>query len=108
MSFRKTGSHFSGTCASSLLAEQLLDFLAERRRDVLARQRIGDVGGEEADLGAAVEAAAGKLQAIERLLLGELDHGVGDLDFAAGAAALRRQDVENLRLQDVAAGDDEV
>ena len=82
--------------------------LRKSGRDVGARQRVGDVGGEEADLGAAVEALAFEFQAVERLLLGKLDHRVGELDFAAGAALLRRQDVEDLRLQDVAAGDDEV
>ena len=92
----------------SIIPEQLLQRRPECRRDVVARERIGDVGGEEADLRAAVEAAAFELQAVERLLLGEPDHRVGELDLAAGAALLGRQDVEDLRLQDVAAGDDEV
>src|SRR5689334_5496117 len=70
------------------LTQQLLDLGAERRREVGALQRIGDIGGEEADLGAAIEAAALELQAGERLSLGELDHRIGDLDLAAGAAFL--------------------
>src|SRR5215470_19456656 len=58
--------------------------LAELGPEVSARERVGEVGGEEADLGAAVEALAVELQAIERLRLGELDHGVGELDLATG------------------------
>src|SRR5260221_4278856 len=88
------------------LAEQLLDLGAECRREVGALQRVGDIGGEKADLGAAVETAALELQAVKRLGLGELDHRVGDLDLAAGAALLLLQQREDFRLQDVAAGDD--
>src|SRR5690349_4229919 len=82
--------------------QQPLDLVAERRRDVGPRHRIRDVGGEEADLGAAVEALAVELHGVERLALGQRDHRVGDLDLAAGAAGLVRKQVENLRLQDVA------
>ena len=82
-----------------------LELRAELRRDVGARERVGDIGGEEADLGAAVEAAAFELQAVERLRARERDHGVGELDLAAGAGCLLFQNVEDLRLQDVAAGD---
>ena len=46
------------TLAAVDFAEDFLDLGAKARRDVLARQRVGDVGGEEADLRAAVEAAA--------------------------------------------------
>src|SRR6266545_2402649 len=91
-----------------LVPEQALRLFAEFRRDVGAGEGVGDVGGEEADLGAAVVALAVELQAVERLALGERDHRVGELDLAAGAARLRRQEVEDLRLQDIAAGDDEI
>src|ERR1700737_4180457 len=90
-----------------LLPQQPLELRAHRRRDVGARERIGDVGGEETSLRAAVEASACELQSVERLRPGELDHGVGELDLAAGAALPGGQKVEDFGLQDVAAGDDE-
>src|SRR5438132_1505178 len=90
----------------SLLAQYPLQLRAKLRRNVLAGERIGHIGGEEADLRAAVEALAGELEAAEALRLGEPDHRVGELDLVAGAARLVGQDVEDLRLQDVAAGDD--
>src|SRR5262249_4107259 len=74
--------------SAAALGEQVLEFGAERRPEVVARQPVGDVGGEEADLRAAVEAAALELEPVERLLLGEPDHGVGELDLAARAARL--------------------
>jgi hypothetical protein len=89
-------------------ADERLDLGAQRRRDIVAGQRIGDVGGEKADLAAAVEAAAVEFQPVERLPPGERNHRVGELDFAAGTVALVRQNVENFRLQDISAGDDEV
>src|SRR5262249_27568731 len=92
----------------SAFAQQALGFLAQFGRDVGTRERVGDVRREKADLRTAVIALAFELQAIERLLLGELDHRVGQLDLAAGATVLRRQDGEDFGLQDVAAGDDEV
>src|SRR5216684_3707029 len=91
----------------TLLAQQPLELGPHRRRDVVALERVGDVGGEKADLGAAVEAAPLELQSVERLRLGELDHRVGELDLAAGAALLSGKDIEDFGLQDVAAGDDE-
>src|SRR5262245_3992757 len=66
--------------------QQPLRLLAEFRRNVGPRQRVGDVGGEEADLGAAVVARPLELEAVEGLPLGERDHGVGELNLAAGAA----------------------
>src|SRR4029079_16280671 len=68
-------------------------------------QAVGDVGAEEAGLGAAIMALALELDAVEFLRLGEADHGVGELDLAAGAALLGLQDLEDLRLENVAAGD---
>ena len=46
--------------------------------------------------------------AVERLLLLQLQHGVGELDLVAGAALLVFQHREYLRLQDVAAVDVEI
>src|SRR6185437_16056811 len=89
-------------------AEQFRQFAAQRRSDVVALQRIGDVGGEESDLGPAVEAAALELQTVKGLRLRKLHHRVRKLDFAARAGRLFRQHLENLRLQDVAPGDAEV
>ena len=73
------------------VGKQLVELGAKAGRDVRARQRVGHIGGEKADLRAAVEAAAVELQAVERLRARELDHRVGELDFAAGAALLFRQ-----------------
>src|SRR5215813_264879 len=101
-------SGFGSRGEPSAFAQQALGFFAQFGRDVGTRERVGDVRGEKADLGTAVIALAFELQAIERLLLGELDHRVGQLDLAAGATVLRRQDGEDFGLQDVAAGDDEV
>src|SRR3954452_19690890 len=89
-----SGLHGKGCRGLLSLAQQPLRLLAELGAEVCARQRIGEVGGEKADLGAAVEALAIELQSIERLRLGELDHGVGELDLAAGAAALPGEDAE--------------
>ena len=52
-----------------VLADDLFDLGAEARRDVGACERVGDVRGKEADLGAAIEAAAREFQAIEALRL---------------------------------------
>src|SRR5579871_941680 len=90
------------------LPEQRLHLGAQRRGDVVARQSISDIGRQETDLAAAIEAAAFELEPIEWLFAGEPDHRVGDLDLAPGAPALVGQDLENLRLQNIAAGDDQV
>src|SRR5262249_26454823 len=84
----------------SLAAQYLFQLGAKLRRDVLAVERVGDIGGQESDLGAAVEAFSFKLETVELLLLREPDHGVGELDLIARAARLIGEDVENLRLQD--------
>src|SRR5215468_1112276 len=101
------GCGFSSDDRGSVL-EQLLELGAECRRDVLTRQPVSHVCGKEPRLRAAVETAARKLQAVKGLLLHQADQGVGELDLIAGAALLRLQDLEDFRLQDVAAGDDEV
>src|SRR5215468_348843 len=88
--------------------EQRLDLGTQRRGDVVALKRVSDIGGEKTDLAAAIEAAAFEFEPVERLLAGEPDHRIGDLDFAAGAAGLVGQNVEDLRLENVAARDDEI
>ena len=50
-----------------------------------AIEREGDVGGEKAELRAAVVGAPVEAHAMERLRPGELDHAVGQLDLAARA-----------------------
>src|SRR5262245_54807742 len=101
-------SYRRGEERKSSIPEEPLRLLAQLRRNVGTGKGIRNVGGEEADLGAAVIAVALEPQAVERLPLGELDHRIGKLDLAAGAPVLRRQDVEDFRLQDIAAGNDEV
>src|SRR5262245_8763588 len=83
----------------STFPQQTFRFLAKLWPQVGARQRISHVGGEKADLGAAVEALAVELEAVERLPLGELDHRVGELDLAAGASILRGENPEDFGLQ---------
>src|SRR6202042_787527 len=103
--FRKPASPFRD---HALIAEDLLDLSAESRRDVLAFQCVRYVGGQKSDLGAAIEASALELQAVERLCLRQLDHGVGQLDFAAGAALLLGEKIEDFWLQDIAPSEDEI
>ncbi len=88
--------------------QEAQNFPAKLGGEVGACQRIGDVRSQESDLRAAIITVAGEFQAVERLPLGEFDHGVGELNFTAGAARLRRQDVEYFRLQDIAARDGQV
>src|SRR5262249_56048955 len=89
-------------------AKQAPQLRPHRRRYVAALERIGNVGRKKAHLRAAIEAPAVEFEAIERLGLGELDHRVGDLDLTARAALLSGENVEDLGLEDIAAGDDEV
>src|SRR3977135_694999 len=90
----------------------LLQILLHHRAQVLAqigaRHAKGDIGAEEAGLGAAIVPLALEFDAIEALRFGKPDHRVGELDLAAGAVLKRVQDVENFRLQDVAPGDRQV
>src|SRR5437660_12932921 len=92
----------------SFLGQQPLDLGSETRRDIVASERVCDVCGEKADLRAAIEGAAFELQAIQGLRLRQSDHRVGDLDFAARTLLLGREDVEDLRLQNIASGYDEI
>ena len=91
------------------VAQQPLDLGAQRRRDVGALQRIGDVGGEEADLRAAVEAAGPRTSA-RRTAASSASLIIASVSWISPPAPrfCVAEDVEDLRLQDVAAGDDEV
>src|ERR1700716_4560568 len=90
---------------TSSLLQILLHLRAQAVAQIGARHGEGDVGAEEAGLGAAIVPFALELDTVEALGLGKLDHGIGELDLAAGAALLGLQDLENLGLQDVAPGD---
>ena len=94
--------------AAAVLTHQVLQHRAKLLRDVGPRERVGDIGGKESELRAAVEGAALELEGVTRLRLEQTQDRVGHLDFAARAGLLVRQQVEDLRLQDVAPGDDQV
>src|SRR6478672_9462238 len=97
---RWRGCNFpSALILSTRASKQPLQLGAEFRRDVVAIERVGDVGGEESDLRAAVVGAPVELVAVERRGLHQRDHRVGELDLAAGALLLMLQDAENFRLQ---------
>src|SRR4026209_598035 len=72
----------------ALGADEGSDFRLQLAGDFLAVEGKGDVGREEADLRSAVERPSAETAAVERLGLGETDHGVSQLDLVAGAAAL--------------------
>src|SRR5580704_6457672 len=96
-------------CGSSpAVGKKARELRAHRGRDIVARECVGDVGGKKTNLRAAIEAATRELEPVERLGLGKLDHRIGELNLVAGAALLRSENIEDFRLQDVAAGDDEV
>src|SRR5437868_15392907 len=92
----------------SSLLQILLHLRAQAVAQIGARHAEGDVGAQEAGFRAAVMPLAFEFHAVELLRFGETDHGIGELDFAAGAALLRLQYLEDLRLEDVAAGDREI
>src|SRR5262249_17019812 len=81
---------------------------AERRTEILAGEAIGDVGGKEAHPVAAIIGLALEFEAEEALLRHQLDHRIGQLDLAAGSRILRGDAIEDLRLQDITAGNDEI
>src|SRR5258705_12154622 len=83
----------------------LLHLRAQALAEIGVRHAEGDVGAQEAGLGAAIVPFAFEFDAIEALCFRKPYHRVGELDLAAGAALLRLQDLENFRLQDVAPGD---
>src|ERR1700745_4014829 len=68
----------------------LLHLLAQAVAQVGACHGVGDIGAQEAGLGAAIVPLALDLDAIERLRGAQADHGVGELDLAARTAWLRR------------------
>src|SRR3982750_305061 len=86
----------------AVLADQPAQLLAEGRRDVVARERIGDIGGEKSELRAAVERASLELERVARLRLEQPQDRISHLDLAAGALLLRLEQIKDLRLQDVA------
>src|SRR5581483_2568166 len=88
--------------------DQLPDFFLEGVGEIRPGQRVGDVGGEKADLGTAVERLAFVFQSIEGLALQKRNHCVGDLNLAARSLLLRRQNIEDFRLEDVAAENGEI
>src|SRR4029079_19431173 len=94
-------------CCTAQL-DQLLDFGLESPGEVGAGERVSDIGGEEADLGAALEGPSFVFHRKERLALEQLKHRVGDLDLAPRALFLRGENLEDLGLQDVAAENREV
>src|SRR3954447_13539012 len=84
------------------LAQQLLQLRPECRRDVLARQREGGIGGEETEAGAAIIGDAIEAHAMKTVFLSEGEHRIRQLDFAAGAFFALLQDGENFRFENVA------
>src|SRR5689334_13066033 len=86
----------------------LLQRLTEGRTEVLAGKPVGDIGGKETHAIAAIIGLALEFEAEEAVLSHQLDHRVGQLDLAAGAGVLRGDAVEDLRLQDIAAGNDQI
>src|SRR5882724_2008666 len=90
----------------------LLQILLHHRAQVLAqigaRHAEGDIGAEEAGLGAAIVPLALEFDAIEALGFLKPAHRIGKLDLAAGAVFQRFQDLEDLRLQNVAPGDRQI
>src|ERR1700726_5250493 len=90
------------------LLQVVLHHRAQVVTQISARHAEGDVGAEEAGLGAAIVALAFELDAVETLGFCQPNHRIGELDLAAGAALLGFQDLEDFRLQDVASGDRQV
>src|SRR4051794_14525030 len=97
-----------GEAEPRLFLQILLHLRAQTVAQIGARHAVGDVGAQEAGLGAAIVPLALELDAIEFLRLRQSDHGVGELDLAAGAALLGLENLEDFRLQDVPAGDRQV
>src|SRR5947209_2824021 len=90
------------------LGQQLLQFRTKGWRDVVAGECESDIGGQKTEAGAAIIGDAVEAHAMETLFLGERQHGVGQLYLAAGALFALLEDGENLRLENVAAGDIQV
>ncbi len=69
------------------------------------RQRERRSGGEIPDFVAAIIGPALEFIGVKILFLDQTRHGVRQLDFVSSARALFGQQVEDARLQDIAAGD---
>src|SRR5947209_19009399 len=90
------------------LGQQLLQFRTKGWRDVVAGECESDIGGQKTEAGAAIIGDAVEAHAMETLFLGERQHGVGQLDLAASPLFALLKDGENLRLENIAAGDIQV
>src|SRR6187431_295821 len=90
------------------LLQILLHLRPQAVAQIGAGHAVGDVGAQEARLRAAIMPLALELHAVEALRPGEGLHRVGELDLVARATLLGFQDLEDFRLQDVAAGDRQV
>src|SRR5687768_17766238 len=88
--------------------DDALELALEGERKIVAIEAIGDIGGEEADLVAAIIGPAGEFEAGEFLPRQQADHRIGDLDLAARTRLLFLDLGEDLGLQDIAARDDEI
>src|SRR4051794_14454507 len=97
-----------GEAEPRLFLQILLHLRAQTVAQIGARHAVGDVGAQEARLGAAIVPLTLKFDAVELLRFSQTDHGVRELDLAAGAALLGLENLEDLRLQDVAPGDRQV
>src|SRR5262245_47088663 len=91
-----------------LVAQELRQGIAKFRTDIRASECIGDIGDQESGFRSRIVGAAAVTEAGEALRLSETLHRVGDLDLAPGARFLTFEQVKNLRLQNVATGDDEI
>src|SRR5882672_5795659 len=89
----------------ALLLQIFLQLCAKAVAQIGARHGEGDVGAQETRLRAAIMPLALEFDAVEALGLRHPYHRIGKLDLAAGAALQGLQDLEDFRLQDVAAGD---
>src|ERR1700681_2406858 len=81
-----------GRAPSGSLLQILLHHRAQVLAQIGARHAEGDIGAEEAGLGAAIVPLALEFDAIEALGFLKPDHRIGELDLAAGAVFLRFQD----------------
>src|ERR1700760_3244514 len=77
----KDGPH--SAAAVRLFPQILLHLRAQAVAQVGAGHAEGDIGAQEAGLGAAIMPLTLELDAVEALALGKSDHRVGELAFAA-------------------------
>src|ERR1700681_1152902 len=74
--------------------------------EVRVFQGVSDIGAKKSDGIAAVIGDPVVFEGVKRLAFQKADHGVGELDLAPRAGLLCGQPLENLRLEDVAAGNE--